>query len=467
MKTLSRIGLGKYWLFGSLCLLIPVTVYSSLFVEILPSLQAVMWTLAAVWLFVALANMIPKFSNRVVGWLGLTFGGVFLILDADFISTLSQIRSLRPILAPIFVFLGVLVVYMVIGMFSSYRLSRRNEDFKLASLKFRRTLLVSLVLYLVVLLTFYGGFSVVLNVSASQAKANNETFITNNQVAHDAVDAQFNQFSRVVNGVNWHYVQAGNPNGTTILFLHGLPESWYTWRYVMPLMNQSYRLIAVDMQGYGRSITPGNNYDLKNTAKETVDLMDSLSITKFYVVGHDWGTLVGEVLVEQYPGSVLGFVRMEGGTPINANLSPAIDNPQFILFTSPRLGTLFMQDAQWFVNSVYLPRLVKPFSAVDKMYVTYEFSRPGVAQDVPLYFMLQNQQEYRDANNRLINEKWAFPILLLQADQDFSQPKSSFSGLNSIAPQLSLEWIANASHFDCFDQPGEVANAINGFVERS
>ena len=423
MKTLSRMALGKYWLFGSLCLIIPATIYTSLFVEILPSLQAVMWTLTTVWLFVTLANIIPKFSNRIVGWLGLAFGGIFLILDVDFINTLSQIRALRPILTPIFVFLGLLVVYMASGIFFAYRLSRRRENSKSTTIKFKKTLMVSLALYLVVLLTFYGAFGVILNA-----------------------------------------VQAGNPNGTAILFLHGLPESWYTWRYVLPLMNQSYRLIAVDMQGYGQSITPGNNYDLKNIAKETADLMDSLNITKFYVVGHDWGTLVGEVLVEQHPGSILGFVRMEGGTPINANLSPTIDNPQFILFVSPRLGTLFMQDAQWFVNSVYLPRLVKPFSEVDKMYVSYEFSRPDVAQDVPLYFMLQNQQEYRDANNRLISQNWTFPILLLQADQDFSQPKSSFDGLNTIAPQLSLEWITNASHFDCFDQPGEVANAINGFI---
>jgi pimeloyl-ACP methyl ester carboxylesterase len=464
MKTLSRIGFGQYWLFGSLCLAIPATIYTSLFVEILPSLQAVMWALTTVWLFVALANIIPIFSNRFVGWLGLAFGGIFLVLDVDFIYTLSQIRALRPILAPIFVFLGLLVVYMAIGIFFGYRLSRRSENSRSTTIKLKKTLMVSLSLYLVVLLTFYGAFGVVLNASASQAKANNEAFIVNNQASHDAVDAQFNQFDRVVNGVNWHYVEAGNPNGTAILFLHGLPESWYTWRYVLPLMNQSYRLIAVDMQGYGRSITPGNNYDLKNIAKETVDLMDSLNITKFYVVGHDWGTLVGEVLVEQYPDSILGFVRMEGGTPINANLSPTIDNPQFLLFVSPRLGTMFMQDAQWFVNSVYLPRLVKPFSEVDKMYVTYEFSRPNVAQDVPLYFMLQNQQEYRDANNRLINQNWAFPILLLQADQDFSQPKSSFDGLDTIAPQLSLEWITNASHFDCFDQPEQVANAINRFI---
>jgi hypothetical protein len=49
------------------------------------------------------------------------------------------------------------------------------------------------------------------------------------QSTHDALDAQFNQQDRVVNGLSWHYVDQGNSNGTAILFLHGLPEGWYSW----------------------------------------------------------------------------------------------------------------------------------------------------------------------------------------------------------------------------------------------
>src|ERR1035438_10386011 len=46
---------------------------------------------------------------------------------------------------------------------------------------------------------------------------------------YQATDAGFNQKDRVVNGIRWHY---------------GLPEVWYSWRYVLPLLDHKYRLIA-------------------------------------------------------------------------------------------------------------------------------------------------------------------------------------------------------------------------------
>ncbi|KAB1227441.1 Bifunctional epoxide hydrolase 2 [Morella rubra] len=47
----------------------------------------------------------------------------------------------------------------------------------------------------------------------------------------------------------------GGPN--VVLFLHGFPEIWYTWRYQMiALANAGFRAIAPDYRGYGLSDVP-------------------------------------------------------------------------------------------------------------------------------------------------------------------------------------------------------------------
>jgi hypothetical protein len=69
---------------------------------------------------------------------------------------------------------------------------------------------------------------------------------------YQATDAGFNQKDRVVNGIRWHY---------------GLPEVCYSWRYVLPLLDHKYRLIAIDMKGYGRSDREVPNYDWHRVAK--------------------------------------------------------------------------------------------------------------------------------------------------------------------------------------------------------
>ena len=89
---------------------------------------------------------------------------------------------------------------------------------------------------------------------------------------YQATEAGFNQKDRVVNGIRWHY---------------GLPEVCYSWRYVLPLVDHKYRLIAIDMKGYGRSDREDPNYEWHHVAQQTDDLMASLGITKYYVVSHD------------------------------------------------------------------------------------------------------------------------------------------------------------------------------------
>ncbi len=123
------------------------------------------------------------------------------------------------------------------------------------------------------------------------------SFRAEHQADHDAIDAQFNQQDKVVNGIHWHYVDEGSPNGPVILFLHGLPEGWYSWSKVLPLVDHHYRLIAIDMKGYGRSTALDRDYNWHTVASQTLDLMTSLGIDKFYVVSHDWGTIIGSVLV--------------------------------------------------------------------------------------------------------------------------------------------------------------------------
>src|SRR5262245_18145915 len=57
------------------------------------------------------------------------------------------------------------------------------------------------------------------------------------------------------NGINLHYVEQGS--GPLVLFCHGFPESWYSWRHQLPaLAAAGFRAVALDMRGYGGSSKP-------------------------------------------------------------------------------------------------------------------------------------------------------------------------------------------------------------------
>jgi len=95
-----------------------------------------------------------------------------------------------------------------------------------------------------------------------------------------------------------------------------------------------------------------------------------------------------------------------------------------------------------------------------------EFYRPGVAEQVPKYFKTSNW-DLEAALDRTCKGKFSFPIMILQADSDPAQPVSIFKDVPHECPNVELRWIKNASHFSNLDQPEEVAQAINEFVNRA
>ncbi|CAG8754634.1 14756_t:CDS:2, partial [Acaulospora morrowiae] len=98
----------------------------------------------------------------------------------------------------------------------------------------------------------------------------------------------------VVDGNTFHYVEAGNVNGPLILFLHGFPDFWYSWRYQLEgLKETGYHLVAVDMRGYGGSHKPReiNEYNYDHLLGDIRGFIQELSPSgrAACVVGHDWG----------------------------------------------------------------------------------------------------------------------------------------------------------------------------------
>ncbi len=84
-----------------------------------------------------------------------------------------------------------------------------------------------------------------------------------------------------------HYVERGQ--GPLVVLLHGFPETWWSWRHVLPaLADAGFRVVAVDLRGYGDTDKHGP-YDLDTVTTDVCRLIESLGEQAAHVVGHDWG----------------------------------------------------------------------------------------------------------------------------------------------------------------------------------
>ena len=68
-----------------------------------------------------------------------------------------------------------------------------------------------------------------------------------------------------------------------MVFLHGFPEIWYTWRHqLIAVADAGYRAIAIDFRGYGLSDQPPEpeKANFNDLVDDVVGLLDSLGINK-------------------------------------------------------------------------------------------------------------------------------------------------------------------------------------------
>jgi len=98
---------------------------------------------------------------------------------------------------------------------------------------------------------------------------------------------------------------AGDPNGKTVLLLHGKNFSGAYWeRTANELSSRGYRVLMPDQIGFGKSSKPTNiQYSFQMMAAQTKALLDHLQLAKVEVVGHSMGGMVATRFALMFPAA--------------------------------------------------------------------------------------------------------------------------------------------------------------------
>jgi pimeloyl-ACP methyl ester carboxylesterase len=116
-----------------------------------------------------------------------------------------------------------------------------------------------------------------------------------------------------INGVRYFIKQAGNPTAPLILFLHGFPDSWYSWRHQLEAMAAAgYYAVAPDMLGCGETDAPMEieRYSQDEMAKDIAGLIERLGHEQAIIVGHDLGASLAWQICLLYQEKVKAVIAL-------------------------------------------------------------------------------------------------------------------------------------------------------------
>jgi pimeloyl-ACP methyl ester carboxylesterase len=109
-----------------------------------------------------------------------------------------------------------------------------------------------------------------------------------------------------------HYIDHGG-EGEVIILLHGFLSSSKYWRKLQPLLSKAgYRIIAIDLLGFGKATKPTDGqYDYDDHVAFVHTTLQEIGITnKFHLIGHSMGALIASRYGTLYPDDVHSLILL-------------------------------------------------------------------------------------------------------------------------------------------------------------
>jgi len=134
-------------------------------------------------------------------------------------------------------------------------------------------------------------------------------------------------------GVQLHVVEAGDPGGRPILFIHGFSQCWLAWsRQLNSDLASRYRLVAMDMRGHGLSGKPRDGYADSRVWADDVDaVIRALKLERPVVCGWSYGSLVILDYIRHHGEEALGGMTLVSAiTKLGSEEANSVITPEFL-----------------------------------------------------------------------------------------------------------------------------------------
>lgn len=284
----------------------------------------------------------------------------------------------------------------------------------------------------------------------------------------------------VTNGaVRLAVFEQGNPNGPTIVLVHGWPDTHLLWEHVVPQLTDKFRVISYDSRGAGVSTVPTAvaDYRLELLAQDLFAVIEAVSPGEpVHVLAHDWGSVeTWEAVCE--PGAerrIASFTSISGpnldhlSTWIRsgfANPSPAkvwnrltqaVASAYTVLFQIPVLGPLPFRlgiDRIW-------PTFLRFFDGLDPRLVrTGPTLRADMINGLKLY-----RANIRPKLGSPAERRTAVPVQLILNKRDRAVRPVGYEDIEQWVPDLRRREIP-AGHWSPISHAPDIARLTTEFVD--
>lgn len=265
-----------------------------------------------------------------------------------------------------------------------------------------------------------------------------------------------------IDGRDLHYVEAGDPEAPPLVLVHGFGAWSYSWRHNIGPLSQEFRVVALDLPGFGWSEkSRRGDQSLEAYVRAVTGLMDHLGMDAAVLVGNSMGgeiSLCTAVLAPQRVRAVAGLCSSAfiETLPRLGRLIP------YLPFAG-KLGRRLIMNRN-FVRHVLQGCYADPrrLPAEAAECYTAPFSTPGAEGGFVAVM--------RDFNLGSLTRRFGAveqPVRLIWGERDPYIPVSDGQRLARLLPKAELVVLPDAAHVPQEEQPETVNRLLAEFARHT
>ena len=253
-----------------------------------------------------------------------------------------------------------------------------------------------------------------------------------------------------------HYYEGGPADGETLLMIHGFGADRDNWLRFSRHLTHRYRVIALDLPGFGESSKPDASYDVLSQMERVRAFANALQIDKLHLVGNSMGGHIAALYAARHPEQVLSVALLD-----NAGV------------TAPQKSEMIQRLERGEPN----PLVVRRAEDFDALMNFVFVSPPPLPESLKRYFAersVVNQEHYDRIFAQLRGHyvplepelpNIQVPTLVLWGEQDRALHVSSIDVMQPLLKKPTVVVMKNCGHAPMIERPEETAHHYQAFLD--
>jgi pimeloyl-ACP methyl ester carboxylesterase len=280
-------------------------------------------------------------------------------------------------------------------------------------------------------------FSITLILVAYGCKRKND----NNIVSSDGVKIYFNQIGS---------------NDPTIIFIHGWSNNRTIWDAQMSYFSKKYRVMAVDLPGFGESKNNRTKWTMKTFGEDVEDVIRQLDIRQSILVGFSMGGPAVLEAASKIPDRVIGVVL------VDALQDPDVKYPpQMISYIDSLMMDMIMNPTKEKMLAGGFIKKNPDESYKRGLNMFKDHSKIGWSESLTDFFNWSNN------NLTEVLKKTKVPLISVNSDNE----PTNVEGFRKYIPTYQAKIISDVGHVIMWDNPEEfnrsLEESIKTFITKS